>query len=131
MSVQPQEEPASGLVVDDRAVVQQALRREVNEQIRSINHGFGVSEPDTIDVICECVHPSCTGYITMTVEEYELIRRFPTRFFVKEGHEVADGERVVSESAAFVVIETTGRGGLYAVSADPRRRGRRSVGTGA
>lgn len=133
MSAQPQEAHASGIVEDDRAgaVVQQALRREVNERIRSINDGFGVREPDTIDVLCECIRPNCTAYIAMIVAEYELVRRFPTRFFVKEGHEVADGERVVSESGAFVVVESRGRAGLYAVSADPRRRGTRSVGIGA
>jgi hypothetical protein len=124
MSAQPQERRLSRVSEEDRpgVVVQQTLRREVNEQIRSINEGFGVGEPDTIDVICECIHANCTTYITMTVADYELVRRFPTHFFIKEGHDVAEGERVVSESADFIVVESSGSAGLYAVSADPRRR---------
>jgi hypothetical protein len=107
-------------------VVHQALRREVNERISLLNTTtFGVAGPETIDVVCECVRPSCTAAITMTVSDYELVRRFPTRFFVKEGHEVAEGERVVAEADGYVVIEASGRGGLYAVSADPRSPFRR------
>jgi hypothetical protein len=67
----------------------------------------------------------------MTVAEYELVRRFSTRFFVKEGHEVAEEERVVAESDGYVVVETSGRSGLFAVGADPRRRSHRSAGVGS
>ena len=58
----------------------------------------------------------------MTAAEYEAVRRFPTRFFVKEGHEVAGGERVVGESEGYVVVEKIGAEGLRAVAIDPRRR---------
>lgn len=109
-------------------VVHQALRREVNERISSVNHDFHLTAPESMDVMCECVHTSCTGRIQMTVAEYERVRRFPTRFFVKEGHEVSAGERVVAEAAGYVVVEKSGRDGLYAVGADPRRRTLRSVG---
>ena len=70
----------------------------------------------------ECIWNDCTAKITMIVGDYEAVRRFPTRFFVKAGHEVAEEERVVAESDGYVVIEASGRGGLYAVSADPRGR---------
>jgi hypothetical protein len=110
-------------------IVHQTLVRELNERIRTVNAGYGVEEPDLIDVVCECARPGCTGRLTMTVADYELVRRFPTRFFVKAGHEIGDGERVVSESSGHVVVEASGGGGLYAVAADPRRsrNGRRVV----
>jgi hypothetical protein len=126
VSTQPKEENTSATT----GVVHQALRREVNEHISALSASFGVTEPETIDVFCECVRAQCAGLITMTVGEYELVRRFPTRFFVKVGHEVAEEERVVSESDGYVVIEARGREGVYAVSADPRSRYRRREGVG-
>lgn len=127
MSVQPRE----GGIAGTTEVVHQALRREVNERISALSATFSVTEPETIDVICECVRVECAARITMTVAEYELVRRFPTRFFVRAGHDVAEAERVVAESDGYVVIEASGRGGLYAVSADPRSPYRRGdeVGT--
>ena len=127
MSAQPKEDETAGA----DGVVHQALRREVNEQISALSATFGVTESEAIDVICECVRAECVARIRMTVAEYELVRRFPTRFFVKAGHEVAEEERVVAESDSYVVIEASGRGVLYAVGADPRSpyRRRESVGT--
>ena len=128
MSAQPKDQDP---VVTD-GVVHQALRREVNEQISSLNtDGFGIDGSETIDVVCECVRGACTARIVMTVADYELVRRFPTRFFVKAGHEVAAEERVVKESDGFVVIEASGRDGVYAVSADPRGVYRRATKVGA
>lgn len=109
------------------AFAHQALRREVNERISEISTGsFGLTADESIEVICECAHPRCAAPITVTVAEYEAVRRFPTRFFVKPAHRLANGERVVSESAEYAVVEASGAGGLYAVGADPRRTGGRS-----
>lgn len=128
MSAQPKEHDYTSATT---GVVHQALRREVNERISSVNEIFGVTEPEMIDVVCECVRADCVAHVTMTVADYESVRRFPTRFFVKEGHDVADEERVVDESDGYIVIEASGRGGLYAVSADPRSTYRRRSVAGA
>jgi hypothetical protein len=111
--------------VGTNGVVNQALRREVNERISSINNAFQIDQPELMNVLCECIRPRCTAYIAMSVTEYELIRRFPTRFFVKAGHEIAEDERIVDEADGYVVIEAGGRGGVYAVGADPRSPYRR------
>jgi hypothetical protein len=132
MSAQPHTEDTATLGTPVTfGVVQHALRREVNEQISVVNHDFGIAEPEKTDVLCECVHPNCTARIVMTVADYERVRRFSTRFFVKEGHEVADEDRVVAESDGYIVIEAAGRSGLYAVGADPRRRSVRSAEVGS
>jgi hypothetical protein len=122
--VQPRENGAAAA----NDVVQQALRREANEQISALNTTFGISGPQTIDVLCECVRADCNARITMSAAEYERVRRFPTHFFVKAGHEIAHEERVLSEASGYVVIEAGGRGGVYAVSADPRGSHRRKEG---
>ena len=82
-------------------------------------------EEDVVRVLCECVHPTCSAMIEMTVSQYEAVRRFPTRFFAKRGHQVAEEERVVAESDGYVVIEATGTVGVYSVNADPRSPFRR------
>ena len=120
-------QPKGDYVAGTHGVVHQALRREVNEQISSINATSGVGEAGSVQIMCECIRSNCTASIVMTVREYETVRRSPTRFFVKEGHEVGEEERVVAESTNYIVIEAFGREGLYAVRADPRRRRLRSV----
>ena len=105
-------------------IVRQVLQREVNERINAVNEDFGVGvdEGEEVTVICECAELSCAARITMTTAEYEQVRRFPTRFLVKGGHEIGKGARVVGESDGHVVVEVDGRAGIYAVSTDPRTR---------
>lgn len=122
MSAPSQEQRREEVGLGTPEPVQQTLRREVNEQITSINYDLGVAPDDSLEVLCECVHPTCSGLIEMTVAQYETVRRFPARFFVKAGHEVAEAERIVAESDGYVVVEATGRLGVRAVASDPRRR---------
>jgi hypothetical protein len=125
MSAQPKEAFIYEARTEVDGVVHQTLRREVNEQVRKLGAGLDGSLHDAIDVVCECGYSGCTGRLTMTVADYEAVRRFPTRFLVKAGHEVSEFERVVAESDAYVVVEKVGRGGSYAVGIDPRRRASR------
>ena len=57
-----------------------------------------------VEVRCECGQSNCTSNIVMTLREYESVRRHPTRFLIKEGHEVADAVRVVGYGAQYVVV---------------------------
>jgi hypothetical protein len=107
---------------DDVSVVHQTLRREVNEQVRRLNSRLDGDQAERFDVVCECVFTGCTGRVEMGISEYETVRRFPTRFVVKAGHEVSESERVVDEGDTYVVVEKFGSGGAYALRADPRRR---------
>lgn len=121
MSAQPKDQYAATSTPDGR-VVHQALRRDVNERINAVDHDFDIAPPEAMEIVCECAHTNCVARIVMTIAEYNAVRRVPTHFFVKDGHEVGEGERVVAESAGYVVVEKSGREGLYAVGADPRRR---------
>lgn len=123
MSAQSKVADVGDVTLHDGAdVVHQALRREVNERISSLNDQQRIAGLETMDVCCECVQRNCTGRVVMTAAEYEAVRRFPNRFVIKEGHEVARGERVVADATGYVVVEKDGRDGLYAVGTDPRRR---------
>jgi hypothetical protein len=122
MSVQEELDQLSEDGESGVSAVHQALRREVNEQISDVNGRLHLAESETMDVMCECVHEGCTGMVSVPIAAYEQVRRFPTRFFVKAGHEVSENERVVSEGEDYVVIEKFGDGGSYAVASDPRKR---------
>jgi hypothetical protein len=124
VSAQAQELVTENVLATTEPVVQQALRREVNDKIMG---GSALTGSGASSLLCECVHPNCTGRVLMTSLEYEEVRRFPTRFVVKASHEVAEDERVVADSDGYVVVEKSGPSGLYAVSADPRRRVRGQV----
>jgi hypothetical protein len=93
----------------------QLLFRQLNEQIRSIAAG-----PE-VDVVCECVNGACLERLVLPLDAYEAVRRFPTRFVVKEGHASEDVEREVDGGRGFVVVEKSGVDAEQAILLDPRR----------
>ena len=76
-----------------------ALFREVNDHIRSVSPGRD------LELVCECVDGDCVEAIRISAARYDEIRRVPTRFLVKPGHESPMTERVVDTSPDFEVIE--------------------------
>jgi hypothetical protein len=99
----------------------QALFRSVNEQIEAANQTFSVLLEDRVDFVCECADDSCMERITVTLAQYEDLRRFPTHFFVKPGHVYREFERIVEEIDGYVVVEKFGEAGRQALKLDPRR----------
>lgn len=57
--------------------------------------------------------------ITVTLDQYEGLRRFPAHFIVKPGHVYPEFERVVEEVEGFSIVEKFGEAGKQAL--DPRR----------
>jgi hypothetical protein len=70
----------------------------------SSHEEFGLAPPQLVEVMCECGHSNCTGSIVMSLREYEAVRQHPTRFLIKEGHEVAHVVRVVGYGTGYVVV---------------------------
>lgn len=98
----------------------QSLFREVNERIEGLADGF---EPaDEMEILCECAHGGCTELIALTSDLYEALRRVPTHFAVRAGHEIPAVERVVERHDGWVVVEKFGESGIEAAGLDPRRR---------
>jgi hypothetical protein len=92
----------------------------VNEQIESLNQGFGSDLP-SLTVICECADGGCTDRIEIAVSEYEQVRSHPHRYIVIPGHEVPEFESVVqSEHAYDVVQKRPGEAAELAEKTDPR-----------
>jgi hypothetical protein len=95
----------------------QLLVRELNEQIHTLDND---AELD-LELVCECVRGGCFERLTIPLEVYEMVRRFPTRFIVKPGHE-DETERIAGEDDGYLVVEKIGVDAESAILFDPRRR---------
>lgn len=87
---------------DERVAKNEAVAREVNEQIEDA-HDDG--RPGRfLRMVCECGQATCERVVAITPAEYAQLRSDPRRFAVTRGHVLADMERVVSETDRFVVV---------------------------
>jgi hypothetical protein len=109
--------------VDDGAmgtgIRRQVLVRGVNETIRSLADGVDVG--GEFDLVCECTNAGCFERLTISVDDYEALRRFPSRFAVKPGHVNTGADRVVEGTGRYVVVEKVGPDAEDAIVGDPRR----------
>lgn len=110
----------------------QSLFRDVNERVLEINDAFSIAL--TLgDWICECADQSCSDRISMSQEEYEVLRANPRRFAVAPSNEhvVDEIEDVVERNDCYWVVQKRGTAGELAAEVDPRRVGLRGAGSGA
>ncbi len=82
----------------------EALFREVNEQVEALNRTFAVAVEDSFEIVCECAELTCLERLAVPVGTYERIRGDALLFFVKPGHEVGDVEDVVERAPAYTVV---------------------------
>jgi hypothetical protein len=90
---------------DDRARrvgLNEALFRRVNEEIESLNAGFG--KPSTMSVICECGDAQCMERIEIPLADYERVRADPLLFVIVPGHEIPDLESVTERNGTWAVV---------------------------
>jgi hypothetical protein len=88
--------------VEETAEARQALFRQLNEQIRLLAVGFGLEAE--FDLVCECGDGDCFERVTLSLEEFEEIRRHPNRFVVKVNHATM-AERIVEQTSRFAAVE--------------------------
>ena len=102
-----------------RVGLNEALFREVNEQIRSL-----ADDPDTRDdkitVICECADTDCTARIELRVSDYERIRSDSVLYVLATGHEAREAEIVIERGDGWEVVRKIGLAGEVAEETDPR-----------
>src|SRR6187551_1068489 len=97
----------------------ESLFREVNERIAEVNQTFQVEGRS--EFLCECSREECKEPISISIDEYEAVRRASTRFFVLPGHEDMNVESVVERSERYFVVEKVGGAAEAADDLDPRR----------
>jgi hypothetical protein len=95
----------------------QILFREVNEELVA-RPGFAADE---LELVCECDRQSCSRAIHLPPNDYECVRRFPTRFVLARGHSSLEDERIVEVHEGYAVVEKTGPAARVAIQFDPRR----------
>jgi hypothetical protein len=99
----------------------EALFREVNEQVEALTRRFAYEGEDTIDIVCECGDLTCIERIVVPLATYERVRAEATFFFVKPGHQQVDIEDVVEQTGAYnVVRKREDAATLIAEATDPR-----------
>lgn len=102
---------------EERAARNEALFREVNEQVRQL--GESRDESGVADFVCECSQDTCTQRVHVPVATYEAVRSNPRRFIVLPGHQ-NDFEHVVARGDGFLIVEKEGTAGRVAERSDPR-----------
>jgi hypothetical protein len=102
-----------------RAAKNQSFFRDLNERIEEVSERFDGT--GMLLFVCECALKTCVERLEMTHAEYEVLRRIPTHFAVKPGHEIDGVEEIVDYTDRYVVVEKLGVGALRALKLDPRR----------
>jgi hypothetical protein len=111
-------------VADDeqarRVGLNEALFREVNEQIRSLS-GELSTDDGSITVICECGDADCVERLEVRLSEYERVRADSLLYLTARGHVFPGVERVVESDAGYDVVEKqAGAAAELSEETDPR-----------
>ncbi len=105
-------------VCEERAARNEALFREVNEQVRAVSGEFG-EDASSVGFVCECSDDGCIEQLQVPLRVYETVRADSRRFLIAPGHESAV-EHVVDRHGAYLVVEKKGVAGRIAAQTDPR-----------
>ena len=104
---------------EERAARNEALFREVNEQVRRLSRPQPPLQGEELRIVCECSDEQCTERVSLPLSAYEAVRSHPRRFLVVEGHDSAF-ERVVEHFDGYAIVEKEGQAGRIAERTDPR-----------
>lgn len=102
-----------------RVGVNEALFREVNEQIRSLVDENG-ADGNSITVICECGDADCTERLELLFSDYERVRSDSRLYVVARGHDIPAVELVVERRDGWEVVRKLGAASEVAEETDPR-----------
>ena len=96
----------------------EATFRNLNEMLRA---GTTAADADRLFPFrCECGVLGCNQLLELTVPEYEAIRASPVRFFLIDGHEIPEAERVIERRPRYTIVEKQDVSGQVARDTDPR-----------
>jgi hypothetical protein len=99
----------------------EAIFREINEQVDAINRGLADITDNQMHIVCECGDLLCVERLVVPLSRYEEVRSDPALFFIQPGHDKPDVEDVVEHVDAFEVVrKKPGVPGQVAEKTDPR-----------
>ena len=111
-------EPETREAREERLAKNQVIFRTVNEAIQQKALQLGGLEE--YQFICECSAADCFERLSLTLSDYEHIRRAGVRFVVTPGHEDVEVELVVATRGTYSIVEKDGSAAIVAEFADPR-----------
>lgn len=100
---------------EQRAARNEALFREVNENIARLEERYGSATQAVF--ICECSSDSCTEHVPVDEEMYRRVREHPRRFLVLPRHVDKTLESIVETHPGYLIVEKTGAAGDVAEQA--------------
>jgi hypothetical protein len=103
----------------ERKAKNEALFREINENIAELVEHSPTIRSSPVAFVCECTDMDCAQALELTLDEYQEIRSAPARFLVAPGHIARDVERVVMEGGHYLVVEKIGVAEGIAEATDP------------
>jgi hypothetical protein len=71
--------------------------RDVNELVRPL-------ESTWMTILCECGDETCREHLVIARAQYGRVRRDPTLFVLRPGHEAAEAEQVVTKHLEFWIV---------------------------
>src|SRR5712691_6973405 len=104
---------------EERIGLNEVVFREVNERIEDVADASGLASHQ-LDLVCECGDRGCVQRISMSRQEYELVRSASNHFAVFPGHEYLDVERIVERRAGYDVVAKVAGAEQIAEETDPR-----------
>ena len=87
----------------ERALQNEEIFRAVNQDIARLEARYG--DAKVLQLVCECVDPTCTDRFAIDAETYREVREHLMRFLVVPGHEDPSVESVVETGDAYLVVE--------------------------
>lgn len=93
---------------EERAGRNEALFREVNENIAKLEERLGPDTFDPLQVVCECASKGCETKLEISYEEYSRVRDHHDHFVVARGHEDPSVERVLEEHRDYMIVQKEG-----------------------
>jgi hypothetical protein len=99
----------------------EALFRQVNEELERLERGLARIADETLHVVCECGDLRCQERVTVPLDKYEQTRADSSLFLVIPGHEIPSTEDVIEGAGQFnVVRKREGGPQQVAEATDPR-----------
>jgi len=104
-----------------RKAANEAVFREINEQIRTLQHASAVVYDEPLQIVCECDRLDCAERLAIPLALYERTRADATLFFVIPGHEDDTVEEVVDTGGGYLIVrKRAGDARDVAEQTDPR-----------
>jgi hypothetical protein len=105
----------------ERKAANEAVFREVNEQVVELQERFSVENGEPLSLVCECDRLGCAELLRVSLATYEAIRADGACFLVVPGHEDLSVEEVVDAfDGCTIVRKRAGEPREVALETDPR-----------